>query len=204
MKTLLLIDIQNDFCPGGALPVPKGDEIIPHVNRVIPLFDSVISTQDWHTPGHSSFASAHDEKEPYDTVTLAYGEQMLWPDHCAQGTRGADFHPDLHLSPVELVLRKGFRKEIDSYSAFFENDQKTATGLHGYLQDRSIDQLWVAGLATDFCVKWSVLDGIKLGYKVHVLTEAVKGIDLNGSVEMAWKEMTAAGAEPVSVSSLMG
>jgi len=203
MKALLLIDIQNDFCPGGALAVPQGDQIIPIVNRLIQKFDCIITTQDWHTENHSSFASSHAGKKEYDTVELEYGTQVLWPDHCVQGTSGADFHPDLSATETQLVLRKGFRNGIDSYSAFFENDKKTATGLNGYLQERGIKELYVAGLATDFCVKWSVLDGIRLSYSLYVIEDAVRGIDLNGSVERAWAEMTGAGAKRIQADSII-
>jgi len=195
MKTLLIIDVQNDFCPGGALAVPGGDTIIPVINSLIPGFDAVIQTQDWHPEGHHSFASSHEGKDPYDTVEMDYGDQVLWPDHCVQGTRGAEFHPDLNTTKTEVIIRKGFRKEIDSYSTFYENDQKTPTGLTGYLRERGISEIYVAGLATDFCVKWSVIDGLKEEFTVHVIEDAVKGIDMDGSVEQAWKEMKDAGAE---------
>ena len=195
MKTLLIIDVQNDFCPGGALAVPGGDTIIPVINSLIPGFNAVIQTQDWHPEGHHSFASSHEGKDPYDTVEMDYGDQVLWPDHCVQGTRGAEFHPDLNTTKTEVIIRKGFRKEIDSYSTFYENDQKTPTGLTGYLRERGISEIYVAGLATDFCVKWSVIDGLKEEFTVHVIEDAVKGIDMDGSVEQAWKEMKGAGAE---------
>lgn len=197
-KTLLIIDVQNDFCPGGALAVPGGDSIIPVINSLIPKFDAVVQTQDWHPKGHYSFASTHEDKEPYDTVEMSYGTQVLWPDHCVQGSRGAGFHPDLHTAKTEVIIRKGFRKEIDSYSTFFENDQKTQTGLTGYLRERGIKDLYITGLATDFCVKWSVIDGLKENFKVHIVEDAVKGIDIDGSVEQAWKEMKQAGAEITS------
>ncbi|HMB40807.1 MAG TPA: bifunctional nicotinamidase/pyrazinamidase [Balneolaceae bacterium] len=198
MKTLLIIDVQNDFCPGGALAVPGGDTIIPVINSLIPGFNAVIQTQDWHPEGHHSFASSHEGKDPYDTVEMDYGDQVLWPDHCVQGTRGAEFHPDLNTTKTEVIIRKGFRKEIDSYSTFYENDQKTPTGLTGYLRERGISEIYVAGLATDFCVKWSVIDGLKEEFTVHVIEDAVKGIDMDGSVEQAWKEMKDAGAEITS------
>lgn len=193
MKALLVIDIQNDFCPGGALAVPNGDRIIPVVNRLIDRFDTVIQTQDWHPAGHHSFASSHDGKNPYDTTELAYGTQVLWPDHCVQGSKGAEFHPDLNSLKSQVVIRKGFRKGIDSYSTFYENDQKTSTGLTGYLKDRGITELCAVGLATDFCVKWSVLDGIREGFKMYIVEDAVAGIDLDGSLDAAWREMKAAG-----------
>jgi len=194
MNALLIIDVQNDFCPGGSLAVPQGDSVIPVINSLIPKFDAVIQTQDWHTAGHHSFASSHDGKNPYDTVELEYGTQVLWPDHCVQGTQGAEFHKDLNTTKTEVIIRKGFRKEIDSYSTFFENDQKTRTGLTGYLRERGITDLYATGLATDFCVKWSVIDGIKENFNVHVIEDAVRGIDIEGSVSQAWKEMKKAGA----------
>jgi nicotinamidase/pyrazinamidase len=202
MTALLIIDVQNDFCPGGALAVPDGDQIIPVINRLTESFDHVIQSQDWHTESHNSFASSHKDKEPYDTINVDYGEQILWPDHCIQGTKGAAFHPELNTNKSEVIIRKGFRKNIDSYSAFFENDQETRTGLTGYLKERNIDELFACGLATDFCVKWSVIDGLKEGFKVHVFKDAVKGIDIDGSVEAAWKEMESAGAKIVTAGNL--
>lgn len=197
MKALVIIDVQNDFCEGGALEVPQGSEVVPIINKLIPKFDIVIQTQDWHTPSHSSFASSHTGKDPYDTVELDYGQQVLWPDHCVQGTSGAEFHPDLITKQSQVIIRKGFRKSIDSYSTFYENDHSTKTGLRGYLKDRGINEFYAVGLATDFCVKWSVLDGIKEGFKVNVIEDAVRGIDLNGSLDQAWKEMKEAGASVI-------
>jgi nicotinamidase/pyrazinamidase len=193
MKALLIVDIQNDFCPGGALAVPYGDSVVPVVNKLTGRFDAVIQTQDWHPEGHSSFASSHEGKNPYETIELNYGTQILWPDHCVQGTSGADFHPGLNTEKTEVIIRKGFRKEIDSYSAFFENDQKTTTGLTGYLKQRGITDLYATGLATDFCVKWSVLDGMDEGFTMHIVKDAVQGIDLDGSLGLAWKEMAEKG-----------
>lgn len=203
MKALLIVDVQNDFCPGGALEVEKGDRIIPVINELSEQFDAVMQTQDWHPAGHSSFASSHKGKQPYDTIEMKYGEQVLWPDHCVQGSTGAAFHPDLNTANSQIVVRKGFRKNIDSYSAFFENDQKTTTGLTGYLNNRNIDTLYACGLATDFCVKWSVLDGLKEGFNVFVVEDAVAGIDLDGSVKAAWNEMEDAGAQKLSSSELL-
>lgn len=203
MKALLIVDVQNDFCPGGALEVPDGDTIIPVINKLSKTFDTIIQTQDWHPAGHSSFASTHEGKEPFETVEMSYGSQVLWPDHCVQGSEGANFHPDLQTERSQLIIRKGFRKDIDSYSAFFENDDTTSTGLTGYLRERTIDTLYAVGLATDFCVKWSVLDGIKEGFDLHVVEDAVKGIDIDGSVEQAWSEMLDAGAEKVSSADLL-
>lgn len=189
MKALLVVDIQNDFCPGGALAVPGGDSIIPAVNKLIGHFDVIIQTQDWHPEGHLSFASSHEGKKPYETIELEYGTQVLWPDHCVQGTPGAEFHPGLDTLKTQVIIRKGFRPEIDSYSTFFENDQKTSTGLAGYLNERGIKDLYTVGLATDFCVKWSVLDGIDEKFTMHIVKDAVAGIDLDGSLDAAWSEM---------------
>jgi len=194
MRALIIVDVQNDFCPGGALEVPHGDQVVPVINNLIPRFDNIIQTQDWHPKGHWSFASAYQGKEPFETTTLDYGDQVLWPDHCVQGEKGSEFHRDLHTTPTQLVVRKGFRKSIDSYSAFYENDFKTKTGLTGYLRDRELDTLYVTGLATDFCVKWSVLDGLKEGFKVYVVKDAIRGIDINGSEQQAHEEMKQAGA----------
>lgn len=195
MRALLVIDVQNDFCPGGALPVPQGDAVVPVINELVGVFDHVILTQDWHPEGHHSFASSHEGTSPYDTVEMPYGEQVLWPDHCVQGSAGAEFHPDLKTTPAELIIRKGFRPEIDSYSAFFENDQETPTGLTGYLRERGIDTVYLAGLATDFCVKWSALDGRKQGFTVHLIEDATRGIDTNGSLDEAWSAMADAGVQ---------
>lgn len=203
MKALLIVDVQNDFCPGGALEVPNGDEIIPTINKLSREFDVVIQTQDWHPEGHSSFASSHADKEPFETIEMPYGKQVLWPDHCIQGSKGADFHADLETDRSQLIIRKGFRREIDSYSAFFENDNSTTTGLTGYLRERNIDSLYTVGLATDFCVKWSVTDGLKEGFKLFVVEDAVKGIDIEGSVDQAWKEMFNTGAQKVSSRDLL-
>jgi len=194
MNALLIIDVQNDFCEGGALAVPDGASIIPLINSLIPKFDAVIQSQDWHPDGHHSFASTHNGKTPYDTVKMDYGTQVLWPEHCVQGTSGAEFHKNLNTTKTEVCIRKGFRKKIDSYSTFYENDQKTHTGLAGYLRERGITDLYVTGLATDFCVKWSVLDGLKENFNVFVIEDAVKGINIDGSVKQAWKEMKDDGA----------
>ena len=189
---LIVIDVQNDFCPGGALAVPKGNEIVPLVNRLIERFDHVVLTQDWHPRGHSSFASTH-KGQPFASIRLGYGDQTLWPDHCVQGTKGAEFHRDLAARDSELVLRKGFRKEIDSYSAFYENDRATKTGLNGYLRDRGLKRLFMCGLATDFCVAWSALDGRREGFPVVVIEDACRAIDLNGSLAAARSEMIKVG-----------
>ncbi len=203
MKALLVVDIQYDFCPGGALAVKDGDTIISIINRLSEQMDAVIQTQDWHPTGHSSFASTHPGMNAYETIELDYGTQVLWPDHCVQGTHGAEFHKDLNTERTELIIRKGFRKEIDSYSAFYENDQKTVTGLAGYLKDRGIHTLYIVGLATDFCVKWSALDARTEGLRVFVVEDAVKGIDLNNSVDQAWEEMAEAGVHRIHSSEIL-
>ena len=197
MDALLIIDVQNDFCPGGALAVPEGDTVVPNINKLVERFDTVIQTQDWHPENHNSFASSHPDHEPFETIEVSYGEQTLWPDHCVQGSEGADFHPDLNIRKTQLIIRKGFREGIDSYSAFYENDNITPTGLSGYLRERGIDTLYITGLATDFCVKWSALDGLKEGFEIYIVKDAVKGIDMEGSVEQAWKEMQEKGAKRI-------
>lgn len=203
MKALLIVDVQYDFLPGGALAVPNGDEIIPTINKLSDQFDVILQTQDWHPAGHSSFASSHEGKEPFETIEMPYGEQILWPDHCVQGSKGAEFHPDLKTNRSQLVVRKGFRSHIDSYSTFYENDHTTTTGLTGYLRERDIDTIYISGLATDFCVKWSVVDGLKEGFDLYVVEDAVKGIDLDGSVDAAWNEMMDAGAHKISSQQLL-
>lgn len=191
---LLVIDVQNDFCPGGALAVPEGDAVVPVINALMAAFHHVAATQDWHPPGHRSFASSHAGMRPFATVQLDYGEQVLWPDHCVQGTDGATFHRDLDLTPVELVIRKGFRREIDSYSAFFENDRNTPTGLTGYLRERDFRRLFVCGLATDYCVQYTVLDARRQGFEALVIGDACRAIDLDGSLAASRDAMAAAGA----------
>jgi nicotinamidase/pyrazinamidase len=184
---LLIVDIQNDFCPGGGLAVPRGDEVVPIVNGLASRFQHVVLTQDWHPRGHLSFASTYADKKPYETVELAYGTQVLWPDHCIQGTRGADFRTDLQVPHAELVLRKGYHREIDSYSAFVENDRKTATGLAGYLRERGFTRVFVAGLAFDFCVRYSAEDAHREGFKVTVVEDACRAIDIAGSTAQTWR-----------------
>jgi nicotinamidase-related amidase len=195
---LLIIDVQNDFCPGGALAVPWGDEVVPVINAVSKKFAHIALTQDWHPRGHISFASSHNQKEALQTIALPYGAQVLWPDHCVPGTPGAEFHPGLDTDAAELLVRKGFRIDLDSYSAFFENDRRTPTGLAGYLRDRGMRRLFVAGLATDFCVSFSALDASREGFEVFVIEEAVRGIDIDGSVVRAWNAMAAAGIHCIS------
>lgn len=190
---LLVVDVQNDFCPGGRLPVPEGDEVLGPVRRAMGEFSHVILTQDWHPSDHLSFASAHPGRGRYEIATMPYGPQILWPDHCVQGTAGADFHPDLDTDRAELVLRKGFRREIDSYSAFFENDRTTSTGLGGYLRDRGFRRLFLAGLAFDFCVLWSAEDARRLGFDAVVLDEACRALDVDGSAAEARRRLAEAG-----------
>lgn len=179
---LLVVDVQNDFCPGGALPVERGHEVAPLINRHAALFRHVVLTQDWHPPGHHSFASAHAGRAPFQQITVAYGPQILWPDHCVQGTPGAEFHPGLAVPHAELILRKGFRREIDSYSAFYENDHVTPTGLGGYLRERGFARVFIVGLALDFCVRYSAEDARRIGFDVVVIEEGCRGIDVEGSV----------------------
>jgi nicotinamidase/pyrazinamidase len=190
---LIVVDVQNDFCPGGALAVADGDAVIGVIHRVAPKFEHIVLTQDWHPTGHSSFASAHAGKQPFEQVELSYGTQTLWPDHCVQGTVGAEFHPALHLQRAELILRKGFRPRIDSYSAFFENDHVTPTGLSGYLRERNLSRVFLAGLAYDFCVGYSALDARRLGVQAVVIRDACRAIDLNGSAAKMEAEFTLAG-----------
>ena len=179
---LLVVDIQNDFCPGGKLAVPRGDEIVPSINRLASRFRHVVLTQDWHPPGHRSFASSHPGKRPFETVTVDYGQQILWPDHCVQGTIGAQFHGGLQIPHAELVLRKGFRSTIDSYSALYENDRKTPTGLAGYLRERRLTRIFIAGLAFDFCVRYSAEDARREDFTVTVIKDACRAIDVGGSL----------------------
>jgi nicotinamidase/pyrazinamidase len=192
-SALIVVDVQNDFCPGGALAVPGGDEVVAPINRLIRQFENVVLTQDWHPRGHSSFASRHPGRAPFSSIEMPYGPQTLWPDHCVQGLPGADFHKDLAWTKAQLVIRKGFRTEIDSYSTFFENDRKTPTGLAGYLRERGIGKIVLAGLATDFCVAYSALDAVGLGLSVSVVMDASRAIDLNGTLLAAEREMRDAG-----------
>jgi nicotinamidase/pyrazinamidase len=192
-EALIVVDVQNDFCEGGALAVPGARAIVPLVNRLIGRHDHVVLTQDWHPPGHASFASAWRDAEPFTTTQFPYGQQTLWPDHCIQGSLGSDFHSGLAWTKAELVIRKGFRPAIDSYSAFFENDHTTPTGLGGYLRERGIDAITLVGLATDFCVGFSALDAVSQGFKTTVRLDACRGIDLNGSLDAMLRRMRDAG-----------
>ncbi len=186
---LLVVDVQNDFLPGGALAVPDGHEVIDPINRLAALFPHVVLTQDWHPAGHVSFASSHAGKRAFESVDLPYGPQVLWPDHCIQGSPGARFSAELHADWAELVMRKGYHAHTDSYSAFVEADRSTSTGLTGYLRERRFTHLYLAGLATDYCVLWTALDAARAGFAVTVIEDAVRGIDMDGSVERAWGTM---------------
>jgi nicotinamidase/pyrazinamidase len=196
---LLVIDVQNDFCPGGRLPVPRGDEVVPLINQLAARFNHVVLTQDWHPPDHLSFASTHLARNPYDTVELSYGTQILWPEHCVQETAGARFHPQLHVAHAQLVLRKGFNREIDSYSAFQENDRKTPTGLAGYLRERGLTRVFLAGLAFDFCVRYSAEDAKNQGFEPLVIEEACRAINIDGSLDAARKRLAALGIPCISL-----
>lgn len=190
---LLVIDVQLDFCPGGALAVERGDQVVPTINGLLTLFDNIVLTQDWHPAGHSSFASSHDGSQSFSSIQMPYGAQTLWPDHCIQNSSGAEFHPDLNTSAAQAIIRKGYRREIDSYSAFFENDGETKTGLQGWLATKQISSVYLAGLATDYCVAYSALDAARLGFDVNVLLPACRGIDLDGSLSLQLDNMLQAG-----------
>lgn len=199
---LVVADVQNDFCPGGALAVPRGDEVAPIVNRLAERFENVVLTQDWHPPGHFSFASAHPGRRPYETITVAYGDQVLWPDHCVQGTQGAEFHKSLQIPHAGLVLRKGINRAIDSYSAFYENDRKTPTGLIGYLRERGLTRIFLAGLAFDFCVRYSAEDARRQDFIVLVVEDACRCIDIDGSLAATRRSLAALNVPRISVSAL--
>lgn len=194
---LLVVDVQRGFTPGGNLAVANADQIIPNINLLGQYFQNIILTQDWHPENHISFADNHPAKAAYDSIQLDYGTQVLWPKHCVQGTVDAELHPDLNLPQAQLIIRKGFDSWIDSYSAFMEADQKTTTGLAGYLRERGIDTVFVVGIATDFCVAWTAIDACKLGFKTYVIADASKGIDLNGSLQHAWQDMLAHGVKRI-------
>jgi nicotinamidase/pyrazinamidase len=194
---LLVIDVQNDFCPGGNLAVTEGDDVVPVVNRLAERFEHTVLTQDWHPRGHSSFATSHPGRAPFENIDMFYGPQTLWPDHCVQDTPGADFHPELLTTRAELIIRKGFRPGIDSYSAFHENDRRTPTGLAGYLRERGLRRIFLAGLATDYCVYYSAIDARRLGFDVVVIESACRAIDLAGSLAAAWSGMDKAGVQRI-------
>jgi nicotinamidase/pyrazinamidase len=201
-SALVVVDVQNCFLPGGSLAVKDGDQVIPVINKIAGAFDNVILTQDWHTPGHISFASSHAGKKPFDIVHLPYGDQVLWPDHCVQGTDGAALSKDLSLPKAQLIIRKGFHQDVDSYSALLEADKKTETGLAGYLKERGITTMFVTGLATDFCVAWTALDGRRAGFTVYVVEDACRGIDAAGSMAKAWADMDKAGVKKIQAADL--
>jgi nicotinamidase/pyrazinamidase len=196
-SVLLVIDVQNCFLPGGSLAVKDGDKVVPVINRLAKGFANVVMTQDWHTAGHVSFASSHPGKKPFETIDLKYGKQVLWPDHCVQGTDGASLSKDLSIPQAELIIRKGFHKNVDSYSAFTEADGKTTTGLSSYLKARKLHRVFVAGLATDFCVAWTAMDARKAGFETYVIEDACRGIDTQGSLAKAWTDMTKAGVRRI-------
>jgi nicotinamidase/pyrazinamidase len=196
-SVLIVVDVQNCFVSGGTLAVPHGEDVVPIINRLIPRFANVVVTQDWHTPGHVSFASSHPGRKPYETLDLPYGAQVLWPDHCVMGTDDARLVKDLDTTRAQLVIRKGFHRELDSYSAFREADHRTATGLGGYLKERAISRVFVCGLATDFCVAWTALDARRAGFDTTVIEDACRAIDLNGSLAAAWTTLSAAGVRRI-------
>jgi nicotinamidase/pyrazinamidase len=200
---LIVVDVQNGFMPGGGLPVTQGDEVVPVINRIGKLFSNVVITQDWHPAGHASFASSYPSKSPYDMMTMPYGPQVLWPDHCVQGTHDAALHQDLHLPHAQLIIRKGFHPLVDSYSAFMEADRTTTTGLAAYLQARGLRKAYVCGLATDFCVAWTALDARAAGFEAVVIEDACRAIDLNGSLAQAWQDLQAAGVQRLQCKDLV-
>jgi nicotinamidase/pyrazinamidase len=202
-SVLIVVDTQNGFMPGGGLPVPRGDEVVPVINRIGQRFTNVVLTQDWHPAGHASFASSHAGHAPYDVIAMPYGPQVLWPDHCVQGTHDAALHQDLHLPHAQLIIRKGFHSQVDSYSAFMEADRITTTGLAAYLQARGLRKAYICGLATDFCVAWTALDARAAGLEALVIEDACRAIDLDGSLDKAWQTMLAAGVQQVQSNQLV-
>jgi nicotinamidase/pyrazinamidase len=199
---LLVVDVQNDFCPGGRLAVPNGHEVLPIINQLAGCFEHVVLTQDWHPPGHQSFASSHRGRQPYETIEVAYGPQILWPDHCVQGTVGAELREDLTIAHAQLVLRKGYHRDIDSYSAFYENDRKTHTGLAGYLRERGLSRVFLAGLAFDFCVRYSSEDARREGFEVVVIEDACRGIDVDGSMAATRRVLAALDVRCIAANSV--
>jgi nicotinamidase/pyrazinamidase len=202
-SALIVVDVQNCFVTGGSLAVAHGEDVVPVINRLAPHFANIVVTQDWHTPGHVSFASSHPGKQPFETIALAYGEQVLWPDHCVMGTDDAALYKDLDTTRAQVVVRKGFHRDLDSYSAFDEADHKTATGLAGYLKERRIRRVFVCGLATDFCVAWTAIDARAAGFDTYVIEDACRAIDLHGSLAAAWKKMTAVGVQRLQSAELL-
>ena len=202
-SALIVVDVQNCFIEGGTLPVSHGAEVVPLINQLSRAFENIVVTQDWHTPGHASFASSYPGKKPFETAKLSYGTQVLWPDHCVQGTEDAALHQGLKLPTAQIIIRKGFHQHMDSYSAFEEADHATATGLAGYLKQRGIDTVFVTGLATDFCVAWTAMDARKMGFEVYVIEDATRAIDLNGSLAAAWKNMADKGVKRIQSSDVV-
>lgn len=202
-SVLIVVDVQNGFTPGGNLAVANADEIIPKINQLAQKFEHIVLTQDWHPDQHISFADNHPNKKPFETIELDYGRQVLWPKHCVQGTRDAEFHPHLNIPTAQLIIRKGCHQNIDSYSAFMEADRKTPTGLNGYLREHQINTVFIVGIATDFCVAWTAIDAAELGFDTYVIEDACKGIDLNGSLQQAWQDMLQKGVHRIEASSIL-
>ena len=202
-SVLIVVDVQNGFTPGGNLAVANADEIIPKINQLAQKFEHIVLTQDWHPDQHISFADNHPNKKPFETIELDYGRQVLWPKHCVQGTRDAEFHPHLNIPTAQLIIRKGCHQNIDSYSAFMEADRKTPTGLNGYLREHQINTVYIVGIATDFCVAWTAIDAAELGFDTYVIEDACKAIDLNGSLQQAWQDMSQKGVHRIEVSSIL-
>jgi len=202
-SVLIVVDVQNGFTPGGNLAVANADEIIPKINQLAQKFEHIVLTQDWHPDQHISFADNHPNKKPFETIELDYGRQVLWPKHCVQGTRDAEFHPHLNIPTAQLIIRKGCHQNIDSYSAFMEADRKTPTGLNGYLREHQINTVYIVGIATDFCVAWTAIDAVELGFDTYVIEDACKAIDLNGSLQQAWQDMLQKGVHRIEASSIL-
>ncbi|MBQ1493449.1 MAG: bifunctional nicotinamidase/pyrazinamidase [Acinetobacter junii] len=202
-SVLIVVDVQNGFTPGGNLAVANADEIIPKINQLAQKFEHIVLTQDWHPDQHISFADNHPNKKPFETIELDYGRQVLWPKHCVQGTRDAEFHPHLNIPTAQLIIRKGCHQNIDSYSAFMEADRKTPTGLNGYLREHQINTVFIVGIATDFCVAWTAIDAAELGFDTYVIEDACKAIDLNGSLQQAWQDMSQKGVHRIEASSIL-
>ncbi len=202
-SVLIVVDVQNGFTPGGNLAVANADEIIPNINQLAQKFEHIVLTQDWHPDQHISFADNHPNKKPFETIELDYGRQVLWPKHCVQGTHDAEFHPHLNIPTAQLIIRKGCHQNIDSYSAFMEADRKTPTGLNGYLREHQINTVFIVGIATDFCVAWTAIDAAELGFDTYVIEDACKAIDLNGSLQQAWQDMSQKGVHRIEASSIL-
>lgn len=202
-SVLIVVDVQNGFTPGGNLAVANADEIIPKINQLAQKFEHIVLTQDWHPDQHISFADNHPNKKPFETIELDYGRQVLWPKHCVQGTHDAEFHPHLNIPTAQLIIRKGCHQNIDSYSAFMEADRKTPTGLNGYLREHQINTVFIVGIATDFCVAWTAIDAAELGFDTYVIEDACKAIDLNGSLQQAWQDMSQKGVHRIETSSIL-